>query len=119
MAFAAYAAHEGQFVAPFVGYDSWQYPWGMVLAILAILAIEVGILHIIIHPKSYSITSPRFGKAFGYSVVLILIFSIYFNATDMPPVFYAPGRFAIVTAALTLLAAAAETVAIEIRQRGG
>ena len=112
--FAIWAAMQGRY-AGFV----WQteYQWGAAIFVLAVITVSVVILHLIIRPHTYSTSSPRFGKAFGFSVLLLIMFSALLGFTDLPPVLYVPSKFAFVTAALTLICAAVETAVVEIRKR--
>ena len=93
------------------------HQWGSVFIVWIALALAVFQLHRIIDPKNYSASSPRFGKAFGFSLLLFPIFFVMFEARGLPSVMDVPMTFAIVTATLTLICAAAETLVMEMRKR--
>ena len=117
LVFAAYAAREGQYPRPLPYDDEIGYQWGAAFGVWITLAVAVLILHRIIDPKKYSTASPRFGKAFGFSLLLFPIFYVMFVARNLPPVLDVPMSFAAVTAVLTLVCAAIETIVIEVRNR--
>ena len=115
--FAAYSAREGQYAASARNAEEVGYQWGAVFVVLVALAVAVFKLQRIIDPKNYSTSSPRFGKAFGFSILLIPIFYVMFEARNLPPVMDVPMLFALVTAGLALICAAVETVVHEFRDR--
>ncbi len=115
--FAFYCALLGKIPGYGVNPAHGQFFWGAVIEVWIVLAIAVLILHAIIAPQNYSTSSPRFGIAFGFSVLLVIIFSIQFGYVDLAPVRYVPIGFAHVTAILTLVCAIAETTVIVRRKR--
>ncbi len=114
--FAAFAALQGGYPG-FDPYDEYVgYQWGAVVTVWVVLALAVAILHRIIDPKNYTLSSPRFGKAFGFSVLLIVIFFALFENSKVPPVLGVPMFFAIVTAVVTLIFGIAEAISNEFRK---
>lgn len=114
--FAFIAARQGKYPSPWLYSSEAPYQWGAVIFVWTVLGVAVLLLHRIIDPLNYNVSSPRFGKAFGFSVLLLLPYSLIY-ATDLPPVLYLPGYFVFVTAGLMLIGAAIETTVIEIRKR--
>ena len=114
--FAAFAAIQGRYP----GFDPYDehvgYQWGAVVTVWVVLALAVVVLHRIIDPKNYTMSVPRFGKAFGFSVLLIVIFFALFENSKVPPVLGVPMFFAIVTAAWTLIFGIAEAISNESRK---
>ena len=115
--FAVYAAQEARYAAPVRNQVEVGYQWGSVIVVWIALAIAVFQLHRIIDPKNYSPSSPRFGKAFGFSLLLIPVFFVLFEARGLPPVMDIPMVFAIVTAIVALICAAVETFVFEFGDR--
>ena len=116
LAFALIAAVQGKQPGFLLDPQDASYQWGSVIFVWLLLAIIVLMLHKIIDPLNYSVSSPRFGKAFGLSVLLLLLFSLFY-VTDLPPVLYLPHTFTLVTAALMLVCAAIETIVLAVRNR--
>lgn len=115
--FAAFAALQGRYAGLAPHGDEIGYQWGAVFFVWFALAISVAILHRIIDPKNYSMSSPRFGKALGFSVLLIIVFFALLESPGVPPVLGVPMFFAIVTAVLTLIFGVAEAISNESRDR--
>ena len=117
LVFAVHATLEGRYASPDPNQADPGYQWVAVIIVWITLALAVFQLHRIIDPRNYSMSSPRFGKAFGFSLLLIVFLFVFFEAPNVPPVVEVPMKFAVVTALLTLVFGIAEAIGIELRKR--
>ena len=117
LVFAAYVAREGAHAVPLPGREQLGYQWNDTFVVWIALALAVYKLHRIIDPKNYRASTPRFGKAFGFSLLLIPLSLVFFGGRGMPKVMDIPLYFALVTTGLMLVCAAAETIVFEFQKR--
>jgi hypothetical protein len=80
------------------------YPWLGLLTTWLILALETGLLNLILRPKSFARSWMRLSAAIALYVALSA-FSTRTILTDMPGLYYVPGLFHLTTlVALIILA---------------
>jgi hypothetical protein len=118
-AFVLRAIWLGQYpvYADFASDSNPGYQWEKTSVAIFVITIATIGLHYVIRPSTYSLSSPRFGKAFGLSIVYLMVATGLFSVTDMPGVYYLPSTFAFLTCALMLALAAVETIVLEVRKR--
>ena len=114
--FAVFAALQGGYAGFNPTNEEVGYQWGALFVVWIVLALSVANLHRIIGPKNYRMSLPRFGKAFGFSLLLMIVFYVLFEARGAPPVLGVPMFFAIVTAILTLAFGVVEAIYNEFRK---
>lgn len=100
--FAAYTMYMAREPGLMVHPERWTYPWESALAVSAVLAVLVTILHAILRPVSYRRSWGRLFCALIYSVALVGL-GLATIATDMPGHAYVPAIFSLATLALVVI----------------
>ena len=107
--FAAYTMYMAREPGLMLHPEQWTYPWASALAVCAVLAVLVTILHAILRPVSYRRSWGRLICALIYSVALVGL-GLATVATDMPGHAYVPGIFSLATLLLVVILGAAQIV---------
>jgi hypothetical protein len=107
--FALITLQQGQYPGLLTHPEQWRYPWRGVVEMWALLAVLVGILHVILRPATFHHSWGRLLGALVYATVLLGLGAASM-VTDMPGYSYVPARFSFVTIVCVLCLALAEIV---------
>lgn len=94
--FALFTLRQAQYPGLMQHPEEWDYPWGAVVAVWALLAVLVAGLHLILRPASFHRSWGRLLAALAYSALLV-VFGLRSVITDMPGYYYVPAQFSAVT----------------------
>jgi hypothetical protein len=115
--FALITLQQAQYPGFLIDREQWRYPWRGVIEMWALLAILVGVLHVILRPATFQHSWGRLLGALLYATVLLLGLGPASLATDMPGYYYVPAWFSIVTMVGMLTLALVEVVGALWRRR--
>lgn len=101
LAFMVFTAHYGQYPGLIAHPERWQYPYGAVLAVCALLTVLLVILYAILAPAKFPYSWRRLVAAMVYAVALFFM-GISLVATDLPGYYYVPLAFGLATIACVL-----------------
>jgi hypothetical protein len=73
-----------------------SYPWDGVAYVWAVLALQAGVLHVILRPPTFRRSWLRWAGALAYGIVSLVAATLALP-TDLPRHLYMPGFFAFVT----------------------
>ena len=114
--FAALTLYQAHYPGLMLNPEQWRYPWGAVVAVWALLAVLIGVLHLILRPASFHRSWGRLLGALAYSAVLLAL-GFASVVTDMPGYYYVPAQFSVVTMAGMLVLALIQVVSAFWRRR--
>lgn len=115
LGFAVYTLYMAQFPGLIARSTQWSYPWAAVFVVWALLAVLVGLLHLILRPRTYHHSWGRLMAALSFSTVLLILGAVSV-VTDMPGYYYVPAMFSVVTMAAMLLFVIAQA-AVSLRRK--
>src|SRR5437773_5487300 len=95
LTFAVFTLHEAQYPGLMLHPEEWRYPWSAVVVVWVLLAILVGVLHLILRPASFHRSWGRFLGALAYCAIL-LVLGFFSAVTDMTGYYYVPAQFSVV-----------------------
>ncbi len=94
--FAALTLYQAQFRGFVPDPEHAPYPWLSVFWIWVVLAVLIGVLYLILRPKTFQYQWARILAAVIYASILVLLAFVTF-VTDMPGHYYVPAEFSFVT----------------------
>ena len=116
LAFAVVTLYQAQYPGLMLRPEEWRYPWSAVVVVWVLLAILVGVLHLILRPANFHRSWGRLLGALAYSAVL-LVLGFFSVVTDMPGYYYVPAQFSVVTMAGVLIFAVFQVISALWRRR--
>ncbi len=116
LAFAVFTLYQAQYPGLMLHPEEWRYPWAAVVVVWALLAMLVGVLHVILRPTSFHHSWGRLLGALAFSAV-VLVLGFFSVVTDMPGYYYVPAQFSAVTMASMLIFAVFQVISALWRRR--